>query len=51
MLLFFRDFDGIFRRRMNLIIIQNIISFSRRHAKLLYRYTLGTQSLEACRGT
>ena len=29
MLLFFRNFDGIFKRRMNLIIPQNIISFSR----------------------
>ena len=28
MLLFFRNFDGIFKRRMNLIIPQNIISFS-----------------------
>ena len=41
-MLFFRNFDGIFRRRMNLIILQNIISFSRRHVKLVYRYALGT---------
>ena len=30
----FRNFNGIFQRRMNLISPQNIILFSRRHVKL-----------------